>query len=93
MGLFIVTYDLDQPNRNYSGLYERLKSYEAYCRPTESTWILATSRSAQQIYDYIRPAMDSGDYVFISNLGQDRQGWLQKDTWEWLRNHSHYAVN
>lgn len=82
--VYIVSYDLNRPGQNYAGLYEALKSFEDWWHYLDSTWLLDTGRSAQQIYDRLAPVLDSNDSILVIRVGRDYQGWLPTKAWEWI---------
>jgi len=83
--LYQVSYDLNK-DKNYDKLYEGLKSYD-YRKILDSTWLVSTSGSSQQIYDKLRPLIDENDHLFISEVNRNHQGWLPKSDWEWVNAH------
>ena len=83
---YIISYDLKNPGRDYSSLYTAIKSDRDWQHPLESTWIVWTTESANDIYKTVKPTLDSNDPIFISELNiMDRQGWLAKSCWEWIK--------
>lgn len=67
MSVYQIDYDL-RNQRNYQPLYERIKSYGAWCRPLESSWVIQTSQSADQIRDYLAAVMDADDGLLVARL-------------------------
>lgn len=86
---FLITYDLRKPGQSYSELYEVIKNVGEWQHPLESTWTVRVNSnytSAQDIYKILRPKIDDNDSLFIVEITkQDRQGWLTKTFWEWLK--------
>ena len=85
---FLITYDLKRPGQNYSDLYDAIKSEGDWQHPLESIWAVKTgiSVSAGTLYERLRPLIDENDSLFIVEItAQDRQGWLAKSFWEWLK--------
>ena len=85
---FLVTYDLKRPGQNYSDLYDAIKSEGDWQHPLESIWAVktGTSVSAGTLYKRLRPLIDENDSLFIVEItDQDRQGWLAKSFWTWLK--------
>lgn len=68
MAVYQIDYDL-RKTRDYQPLYERIKGYGAWCRPLESSWVISTSRSAAQVRDHLRGAMDADDGLLVTRLG------------------------
>ena len=86
--LFLISYDLRHINKDYSKLYDAIKSEGDWQHPLESTWMVKTDNSvlANTIYEHLRPCIDENDSLFIVEItAQDSQGWLAKSFWEWLK--------
>lgn len=85
---YIVSYDLKVPGRDYTSLYDAIKSYNDWRHPLESTWLLYTTENADQISSKLRISgnMDNRDLLFVCELNiKDRQGWLDKEVWNWIK--------
>jgi len=67
MAVYQIDYDL-RNQRDYQALYERIQSYGVWCRPLQSTWIIQTSQSAEQVRDHIFGAMDRDDGLLVTRL-------------------------
>lgn len=89
--LFLITYDLHSPEQNYTGLYEAIKGVgSSWAHPMESMWVvksLNVSQSAEGVYNTIKNNIDKYDSLFVVDITDcNRQGWLPKSFWEWLKN-------
>jgi hypothetical protein len=67
MKVYQIDYDL-RNQRNYEALYERIKKYERWCRPLESTWVIGTKQSAANIRDNLKEAVDADDGILVTCL-------------------------
>ena len=93
MKTFAITYDLKQPGRNYTGLYDAIKNLVEngnWQHPLETLWVISfmddSVNKANVIYEKLRGEIDDNDSVFIVEItGQDRQGWLPKSFWDWMK--------
>ena len=86
MNVYSISYDLRQPTRDYTSLYEEIKKMGDYFHPLESNWFVRTNWDAQDIYDKLRPYIDDNDLILIIRVDHsDKQGWMVKNFWEWLR--------
>lgn len=85
--IFLITYDLKRLGQNYTELYDTLKSLGDWSHPLESVWaVKVENSSAGEIYRAVRPKLDDGDRLFVVEItGADRNGWLPKSFWTWLR--------
>ncbi|MBO7416881.1 MAG: hypothetical protein J6U22_09945 [Bacteroidaceae bacterium] len=85
---YIISYDLKVPNKDYTSLYDAIKSYIDWQHPLESTWLIYTSDDANTISSKLRSDgnMDDSDLLFVCALNiNDRQGWLDKTVWNWIK--------
>lgn len=85
---FLITYDLKKPGQNYNELYDAIKSCGEWQHPLESTWVVKMGSliTANDLYNHLRPKIDDGDFLFIVDItNQDRQGWMVKSFWEWIK--------
>ncbi|MBT1636854.1 hypothetical protein [Clavibacter michiganensis] len=87
MTAVLISYDLNSPGQTYDKLIEKIESYGTYAKVLKSTWIVAGPYlSAQGVYDALHPLLDSNDHIFCVEIdGKERQGWLPKAIWEWIR--------
>ena len=84
MAVYSITYDLRNPGRDYSGLYDAIKSYRDWRHPMESTWLVSTQQTASQIWEVIGRHIDSNDLVLIIEVKNNKWGCLTKEVWDWL---------
>ena len=85
--ILIVTYDL-KVVRDYTPLYEALKLQGHWWHYLASTWLIDTSKTPQQVWEAVQPHLDQRDFILIAEMGQQHQGWLPKDAWEWITSRS-----
>jgi len=64
----IIEYDLRSPGRDYTSLYQAIKSYGTWAHITESTWFVKTNDSCIQVRDKLLSVMDSNDRLFVGEL-------------------------
>lgn len=92
MKLFLISYDLKQPGRNYTDLYELIKNLVGEHRwqhPLESTWVIKVDDdvTVDQVTNQLREVMDVKDSIFVVDItGMSYQGWLLKSFWDWMKN-------
>lgn len=84
MRAFSINYDLKVPGRDYTGLYEEIKRSGRWWHYLDSTWIVITDESAQQIWDRLERHIDKNDFMLIIEVLDNVQGWLPKDAWNWI---------
>jgi hypothetical protein len=82
--LYVVSYDLKKPGKDYIGLWEQLQHSPNWWHYLESTWLIVTSESPSQVYNRLAAHLDSGDRILIIEAGNHIYGWLSKEAWEWI---------
>ena len=84
MTIYLVTYDLKQPGRNYAPVFEYLKRY-THCKGMESVWLLDTSPGSEVgIRDGMNALVDSNDKVFVTRLHDRTWASFNYACAEWL---------
>jgi hypothetical protein len=83
--IYAINYDLKKPGRDYSGLYEAIKSCGgAWWHDLGSTWLVDTTRSAAGIWELLKPHVDQNDNMLIIGVTSDYSGWLSEQAWNWM---------
>jgi hypothetical protein len=85
--ILIVTYDLRGAAGSYEEFFDALKSEDSWSHYLRSTWLVATNKSPDEMFQELRPFLRSGDHLLVTSLSRDRQGWLPHKAWEWIRRH------
>ncbi len=84
--VYLITYDLNKEGQNYDKLYEAIKSLGNWCHYLDSTWLVETSYSANQISEKLRKeGIDNNDSLLVFRLLKDYAGWLSEEAWQWIR--------
>lgn len=83
---YCISYDLRQPDKDYSGLYDAIKQYPKWWHYLESTWLVATTESPNDIWSRLNPHIDTDDFLLIIEVRNNVQGWLPEEAWEWIHN-------
>lgn len=87
MNTILVSYDLRAPGKDYSRLWEALRSYYEYIKPLESFWLLQTSYSAEEVRNHLREHIDSNDRLIVINVSNDAAAWygLSATDSKWIK--------
>ena len=89
MKVYQINYDL-RKQRNYEELYKTIKAYGTWCRPLKSCWIISSDKSAMQILNDLRQALDNDDGLLVTRLNPEA-AWSNLDddkdnsTTDWLK--------
>lgn len=87
MTVYCVSYDLNKAGQNYNALYEELKKSPGWCHPLDSTWLISTHETADQLSNRIRAHLDNNDSLLVIKVIHPYAGWLPEKTWEWINQH------
>lgn len=85
MKVFLVTYELKNPSKDYKGFYETLKSAPKWWHYMDSTWLIATDETITEWSKKIEPKIDVSDYILIIEVNKRYWGRLPKDSWKWFK--------
>ncbi|MEB3790114.1 hypothetical protein [Acinetobacter sp. IK40] len=73
MTVYSVTYDLIK-SKDYTKMIDGIKkvSVDNWARPTKSQWIITSTKTAEQVKDFLKDYMDSDDILFVIEVNGDR---------------------
>lgn len=83
MAKYLITYDLNKPGQDYSGLYAAIQGLGLYKHPLDSTWFVKTSKTGENIRDALKQKIDGNDKLFVTEVS----GWASfnlPDLAKWL---------
>jgi len=85
--IYIVTYDLSNPGRNYESLLKKIKTFSAWARLGGSAYLLITEQTSVQLRDFLTPALDINDKLYVGRLSNEAawQG-LGEGVSNWIKN-------
>lgn len=86
MPVYSVSYDLNKPGQDYSGLLNELRASPGYLHFLKSGWLIGTKESPNQVWDRLAKHIDKGDKLLIIQVVNYKWGWLTKEQWEWIDN-------
>lgn len=85
MLVLLVTYNL-KSEKDYSGLYEQLKTAKNWWHYLDSTWLIVTEKSPIDWTKSLRPHIDSvEDSMLIVEIKNNYSGWLSRKAWDWIK--------
>ena len=87
MAVYMVTYDLNNPGQRYDDVIQAIKeaSTGVWCTYWESSYLIQSNLSVQQVFDRIAHHLDSNDKLLIIEVKENYQGWLENNQWEYIR--------
>lgn len=84
MPAYLITYDLNKTGQDYKKLYDLIKELGSWCHYMDSTWIINTSLSPNQIVKHLESAFDSNDRLFVVEIKKNYQGLLTEEQWKFI---------
>ena len=83
---YLITYDLCKPGQNYNDLTTAITSYPGYCKLSESSWVVTSTKTSSEIRDHLTSYLDKNDVLFVGKLSGEAD-WIgepEKVT-KWLK--------
>lgn len=84
MSVLLITYDLDNPRRNYDGLIKAIKR-RTWCHALGSVWFLDTKDDLADVRDELSKELDSGDQLYVFRLRKHWAAHKKGAATEWLK--------
>lgn len=83
---FLVSYDLNKPGKDYSGVQEAIKKSSTgnWCKPLESVYIIESNLTVKDIYENIRSHLDVSDRILIIEITSNSYWYLDSKVSEYL---------
>ena len=85
--VYFITYDLNKSDKDYEGVFQAIKdaSNGVWCHYWDSSWLIKSYlESANEVFDLIRPHLDSNDRCFVIEVKENKQGWLLQEQWDYI---------
>lgn len=81
--IYIIIYN--QENYGDYFLVEEIiqRNYENY-KLFSKIWLIKTEQNSNQIWNILAGKFNGYNNLLIAELGQDFQGWLPKEAWDWI---------
>lgn len=88
MKYVLIAYDLKRPGRNYSELYDKIKSFGDWMHPMESVWVIHVKdeTTLKDVREGLKEKMDNNDSILVVDISNAAySGWLSTSFWEWFK--------
>ena len=84
---YLITYNTKTPNWNYTGFFNALQSIGPWWHYLDTTWIVKSSLTSQQVYSMLGPHLSRSDFILVVEIiPGNRYGWLPQEAWNWIDN-------
>lgn len=87
--VYMITYDLNKSGKDYDNVIQAIKdaSNGICCSYWKSSYLIQSDyTSANDIFDLIKPYLDSDDRLIVLEVNNNKQGWLTKNQWDYINN-------
>ena len=86
--VYLITYDLNKTDKDYGGVFKAIKdeSTGVWCHYWDSSWLIKSSLSVNDVFEKIKPHLDSNDRCLVIEVKNNKQGWLTKEQWDYINN-------
>ena len=87
MSVYLVAYQIDEDNletQDYSDLVEALEEYDGYCQIFDNLWFVCSDGSADDVHEELVQHLCDGDFILITEMGDDYRGFLPESVVDWL---------
>lgn len=71
----MLSYDLSQPNRNYSSLIELIKTLGSWAHVHGSVWYVNSSLTASTARDRLVRVLDQDDSIIVFDASNNDAAW------------------
>lgn len=77
----IITYDLrkERNSDDYKKLYDVIEKQGETIRILESVWMVYTTKTSEQLRDFLLPYIDKDDGIFIADMANGQGSWSNLD--------------
>jgi hypothetical protein len=87
MALYCVGYELENAGSTYATLIEEIETYQTWWHCLESTWIIASPKTAGEVKDHLQQYMGLNDkLVVVEIMGNAAWAGFDKECSDWLTN-------
>ena len=87
MSVYLVAFQIDEDNmenENYDDFAEALQEYDGYCQIFDNLWFVCSDGSADDVHEDLVQYLYDGDYILITEMGDDYRGFLPENVVDWL---------
>lgn len=83
--IFVVSYEFRKRRPEHKRFFEALQVSQGWWHFIESTWLIETNETAEELSERLSPFLHRDDFLLIIQAVQPYQGWLPKEAWDWIQ--------
>ena len=87
--VYMITYDLNKNGQDYENVIKAIKkaSNGIWCSFWESSYLIKSDlTSANDVFNHIKPYLDSNDRLLVIEVKNNKEGWLTTEQWNYINN-------
>lgn len=85
--VLLVTYALRTSEKDYNPFFQALQQQGEWWHFIESTWLISTKRTPQEVYSAVVGNITTSDALMIVPITRPYWGYLPKEAWDWIDKH------
>jgi hypothetical protein len=70
-----ISYDLNQPGRNYEAVIAKIKTLGSWAKIHESYWYVKSSLTPNQAVEAVWSVMDASDTIYVVDATSNQASW------------------
>ena len=78
--VYLVSYDLNAPEKDYQRLFDAIEHYDKPCRILKSQWLIRSDKSAEEIFNELIGFIDENDELFVCEITKNHFGTFKAET-------------
>ncbi len=85
--VFAIMLEIDTSKKDYSSLYEKIKSLGPWMHYFNPIWFVSTPSitKPKELYDQLIPYINGEtDYLLVVEFSRNYFGWLPSVAWDWI---------
>ncbi len=87
MSLYCIGYEVVDPGNTYPSLIEEIETYEAWWHCLDSTWIIDSSKTADQVREHLQQYVGLNDRLLVVEIiGNASWAGFNHECSDWLTN-------
>ena len=84
--ILLISIETNNPYL-FPRLQASLNSSKGWIRFMQHSYLVKTKHDSRYWYQKLKPLLKDGEHIFITKIDmEDKQGWLPKTTWDFIRN-------
>lgn len=84
MGVYLVTYDLNNPGQKHTAVLKAIKEFPGWAKLSESSYGVETNLTSKQVFDHLSGYIDKNDTLLVISLSKPYFGQATKEVIDWL---------